>query len=493
MLTREKANQFIEKHKNNVVQTYRHEYHFMSPVGWINDPNGFIYFKGEYHLFYQYNPYDSVWGPMYWGHAKSKDLITWEHLPVALAPDQPYDKDGCFSGTAIEKDGKLYLMYTGHILGEKEEDTRQVQCVAVSSDGINFEKVEQNPVLTEADLPSNALPQDFRDPKVLEKNGKYYKIIVSKTKKETGQILLYSSSDLITWDFVSILLEGTTEEGIMWECPDIFELDGKDVIVMSPIDFPKEDNHYYNTHTSLIIVGKMDWEKGLFQKEWLKEIDHSMDFYAPQTTIDDKGRRIVIAWMQMWGRNMPTDTEKHGWAGSMVLPRELSLVNNQLYQKPITEIENYLTNERVIENQVLQDEEKEFENIKGNVAVLEVEIDIEEDSRFEIKLHANDKEKTLLSYESKTGLLELNRKDSGYEISGDEKEHLYKRGVYCDTSTGKLTLKIFLDRSSVEVFINGGIDSMTATVYPKEEAKQIKFASKGKVNIERLTQWDVKL
>lgn len=491
MFTIEKANTYIEENKNNVTETYRHNYHFMSPIGWINDPNGFIYFKGEYHLFYQYNPYDSAWGPMHWGHAKSKDLVTWEHLPVALAPDQPYDKDGCFSGTAIEKDGKLYLMYTGFILGETEEDTRQVQCVAVSTDGINFEKIEQNPVLTEKDLPSNALPQDFRDPKVFKRNGMYYKIIVSKTNKETGQILLYSSSDLIKWDFVSILLEGTKQEGIMWECPDIFTIDGKDVVVISPMAYKKEDNHFHNLNSSIAFIGHMDWERGTFHKDSVQEIDHSLDFYAPQTLEDDRGRRIMIAWMQMWERNMPTHTENHGWCGAMTLPRELSIVNNKLIQKPVDDIKEYFHNERTLENEILQDESKKFAHISGNTCVLDLEIDVKDCQTFELALHSNETEATLLSFECENSLLELNRKNSGYEIIGKEDEHLYKRSVYCDTPNDKLKLTIFLDRSSVEVFVNDGVDTMTANVYPKKEAKDIKFTAKGQVNILSLKKWDI--
>ncbi|EAC9468344.1 glycoside hydrolase family 32 protein, partial [Listeria monocytogenes] len=109
----DKANRFIEMMRGKVNPQYRQNYHFSAPIGWINDPNGFIYYKGHYHLFYQYYPYDSRWGPMHWGHARSSDLVHWEDLPVALAPDQPYDSGGCFSGSAIERDGKLYLFYTG--------------------------------------------------------------------------------------------------------------------------------------------------------------------------------------------------------------------------------------------------------------------------------------------------------------------------------------------------------------------------------------------
>ena len=132
--TVERANQFIQKNKDEVNRKFKPKHHFSAEIGWINDPNGFVYFQGEYHLFYQFYPYDSVWGPMHWGHAKTKDFVNWEHLPVALAPDMPYDKDGCFSGSAIVKDDVLWLMYTGNV--EQEDGTiRQIQNMAYSKDG----------------------------------------------------------------------------------------------------------------------------------------------------------------------------------------------------------------------------------------------------------------------------------------------------------------------------------------------------------------------
>ena len=161
-----KANQYIDENREKVNQLYRGAFHLLPPIGWMNDPNGFVYFRGEYHLFYQFYPYDSVWGPMHWGHAKSKDLLHWEELPVALAPSESYDKDGCFSGSAIVKDDKLYLLYTGHV--DDEEKREETQCLAVSTDGITFEKLPTNPVIHAQHIEGIADIADFRDPKVFE-------------------------------------------------------------------------------------------------------------------------------------------------------------------------------------------------------------------------------------------------------------------------------------------------------------------------------------
>lgn len=152
---------YVSENKNKVNKKYYPEIHLAAPVGWINDPNGFVYYKEQYHLFYQYHPYDTKWGPMHWGHAVSEDLVHWEYVGVALVPDKAYDKDGCFSGSALVKDGKLYLMYTGHIIDEETKQIRQVQNIAISEDGIHFEKYRNNPVIDERNLPEVFSISDF--------------------------------------------------------------------------------------------------------------------------------------------------------------------------------------------------------------------------------------------------------------------------------------------------------------------------------------------
>lgn len=493
MYTIERANTFIQENRDKINKVYRHTYHVMAPIGWINDPNGFIFYKGEYHIFYQYYPYKAVWGPMHWGHAKSKDLIHWEDVPVALAPDQPYDKDGCFSGTAIEKDGKLYLMYTGHIVDELSKKVKQVQCIAVSDDGgICFKKVKQNPVISEKDLPEMAMIEDFRDPKVLKRGSSYYSLIASRAKDGGGQILLYKSKDLLEWEFVSIMLKGSIKEGSMWECPDIFELDGVDVLIISIEGLPKEGNNYPNTHSCLVFTGKMDWESGIFHRETVEELDYGMDFYAPQTTFDDSNRRIMISWMQMWGRNIPTETEGHQWAGAMSLPRELVLRNNRIYQKPVSEIYDKLINHQRMKDILLVDEKRQLSDLSLEIGTLKVEVDTKKGKLFELEVRANELEKTVLRYDCLKETLELDRTQSGFPLIGKEIEQVYKRTISLPLHQDKLTLEIFLDRASVEVFINDGEYTMTSTIYPTRKASQINIGVEGEMLIKQIEKWDMK-
>ena len=164
-----KAEQYQSKMAKIAKKSYwKPQYHISAPANWINDPNGFCYFNGEYHVFYQYHPYSSQWGPMHWGHVASKDLVNWKTKPIALAPTDEYDRDGCFSGSAIEKDNTLYLFYTGHVVLDKENDKDdaqlQTQCVAISEDGINFKKLENNPIINIDSFPEdlNILKEHFR-------------------------------------------------------------------------------------------------------------------------------------------------------------------------------------------------------------------------------------------------------------------------------------------------------------------------------------------
>lgn len=224
------ANIYLNQYRDKISQSqYRQNYHFCTPVGWLNDPNGFIQYRGEYHLFYQFHPYKPYWGAMYWGHAKSKDLIHWEHLPVALAPSESYDdheKGGCFSGTAIEKDGRLYIFYTGTILqGEK---VIQTQCLAISEDGVKFTKYAGNPII-EADYPG-VTPENFRDPKVWKHNGRYH-MIVGTSISGRGNALYYTSDNLVDWELSGPFVDYQGNYGTMWECPDFFRIGEKAVLL----------------------------------------------------------------------------------------------------------------------------------------------------------------------------------------------------------------------------------------------------------------------
>jgi len=479
-MTVERANDYIQENREKVNPRYRPAFHVAPPVGWMNDPNGFVYYQGEYHLFYQFYPYNSQWGPMHWGHAKSKDLIHWEELPVALAPDEWYDKDGCFSGSAIEKDGRLYLMYTGHVV--EDDVVTQTQCIAVSDDGITFEKLASNPVIGAELLGDEGSIHDCRDPKVIQHDGRYYSVLATKTPDNRGKILLFASDDLIQWSFFSVLLEGTATQGVMWECPDLFHLDGKDVLIMSPIQIQRDAHEYHNTSSTMAWIGEMDWESGTFLVENSHEMDYGMDYYAPQTLLDDQGRRILIAWMQMWERTYPTHELGHNWTGEMCLPRELSINHNRLVQLPVSEIYDYLTDQQVVENIEVIKEPVSFPDVVTENVYLKIVADLSQAQKLTMAFAKKEHQSLFMTYDKETALFSFSRENFGYAITGIEKEQVHTREFPVALIQDQLIIEIFRDTNAIEIFVNGQ-ETCTSTFYEMEASSELVFESQGKALI----------
>ncbi|MBO4111790.1 glycoside hydrolase family 32 protein [Streptococcus suis] len=442
MKTVEKANAYIQAEKVTLDPTFRPERHFVPEIGWINDPNGFVYFKGEYHLFYQFNPYESVWGPMHWGHAKSKDLVNWEHLPVALAPDKDYDKDGCFSGSAIVKEDTLWLMYTGNIVKE-DGSVRQVQNMAYSIDGIHFEKLAQNPVATEELLPEEVIANDFRDPKIFEKDGRYYSVVATKHKDGVGCIVLLGSDDLLDWQFESIFLKGQAHQGHVWECPDYFEVDGQEYLIVSPMRYQKEDNDFVNINSNIFVTGHVDWDKKVFVADSFKEIDHGHDFYAAQTTQGPEGERVMIAWMHTWGRPLVTNDLGHKWYGQMTLPRLLKQGENGLRQVLPASILNSFDDMEI--GQVIQGPSK---------------LSLKLDDSLDLKL-GTDQDYLQFGYDRAKQEVYIDRSSLKIQQAGEEEWSTVRRAVTVQATE----LEVLVDTNCLEIFINDGQETLTSTFY----------------------------
>lgn len=484
----QKADNYIKENRQKVDPTFRPGFHVVTPVGWLNDPNGFVFFQGEYHLFYQFHPYSSQWGPMHWGHVKSKDLIHWEELPVALAPSEEYDKDGCFSGSALVVDGKLALMYTGCV--RKDGSDHQIQCMAYSTDGIHFEKSVQNPVLVEKDIEGVGTAVDFRDPKMLYHNGVHYSVIVAKTDDSRGQVLLFESRDATqTWQFKSVLLEGRPDQGIMWECPDLFYLDGKWVLILSPIEMKRQGHAYHNLNSTLAFIGDMDWEKGRFKVENEHEIDGGHDYYAPQTCIDDKGERYIIAWMQMWQRNIPTDDLNHNWAGMITLARKVRVENQQLLQSNPSGLYAAFEETESFQGRISSQEPLILENVVKNQQLLQLSLETDTSWILSYPMAQDQKTAITLSYDATESLLTLSRKGYGYTIAGKETPQVESRSLIV-SKENPLQLEVVRDTSSLEVLVNQAY-TMSMTFYSREEPAHLRLDSQGDLLIHefRVSDW----
>ena len=475
------ARRYEEIAEKLVPANERPIFHLSTRAGWMNDPNGFSRYRGEYHLFYQYYPYEPHWNTMHWGHAVTKDFIRWSYLPAALAPDTPPDQDGCFSGNAVTMpDGKQLLMYTGVVKAPSPEDpgrTTQTQCIAIG-DGIDYVKYEGNPVLTEHDIPQGASRYDFRDPKLWrEDDGTYRCIISSRAADKNGQVLLYDSPDGLHWKFRSVLVANDGRFGTMWECPDFFELDGKWVLLTSPMDMLPKGFEYHNGNGSLCLIGSYDRSAGRFTEEKDQAIDYGIDFYAAQTLLSEDGRRIMIAWMQNWD-TCDLHMQKLSWCGQMTLPRELSIRNGRLYQWPVRELEAARTDEVSFEN-ILVEGRKKLDGIEGRQVDLELEIRPADGAgyrRFSVRFAENEIYHTKVSYRPMEDTLKIDRK-----FSGSRRAVIHQRRAKVRPVDGVLYLRLVIDRYSVEVFVNHGEKVMTATYYTDTDAEDISFHADGRV------------
>lgn len=300
------------------------QYHYRPKKGWINDPNGLVYFKGYYHVFYQHAPdYELPWKqPMHWGHARTKDFIEWEQLPIALYPDREYDSNGCWSGTAIVKDDRLYLFYAS-VYGEEK---KQTVSIAYSNDGISFEKYQGNPVIN--GFPADGGP-DFRDPAVCCIDGRYYCVMATgNPESRTGRLLLYKSENLFDWEYKGIMCEWQNCK--YTECPSFMQVkDGLFLLTASV-------NPYDKTHYFSVMYGK--FSDGRFEICHTSEVDKGPDQYAGQVFKDHLGRCILISWMPGWKYRGYTKTD----IGCMSIPRELKLENREITAFPIKEVRHLL-------------------------------------------------------------------------------------------------------------------------------------------------------
>ena len=484
--TLREARKYEEASEKMISTEERPAFHLSTRTGWMNDPNGFSWYNGKYHLFYQYNPYDSYWGPMHWGHAVSEDLLHWEYLPAALAPDEAYDRDGCFSGNAVTlPDGRQLLMYTGVVRERLESggySEVQTQCLA-TGDGIDYDKYENNPVLNEKDIPKGCSRYDFRDPKIWQEGDGTYRCIAGNRDAEgSGQILLFSSPDGFQWKYEKVLAANNGRFGMMWECPDFFPLDGKWVLMVSPQDMLPSGFEYHNGNGTLCLVGDYDKEAEEFTEEAGQAVDYGIDFYAPQTVLTPDGRRVMIGWMQNWDTCNHRRRHNEAWFGQMSIPRELSIKNGRMYQKPVRELEEMRRNKVAYENVIVSGTVK-LEGIQGRRVDMELSIRPEEGcdlyQKFSVRFAQNDVYHTSLSFRPGESVLKVDRK-----FSGSRRAIIHQRRSRVNTEGGMLKLRVILDRFSVEVFVNDGEQVLSAVLYTDQAADGISFIADGTVRLD---------
>ncbi|WP_075183110.1 sucrose-6-phosphate hydrolase [Pantoea sp. 1.19] len=414
-------------------------WHLAPPTGLLNDPNGFIQFQGRWHLFYQWNALDCSHRHKCWGHWSSADLLHWQHEPLALMPDRPYDRDGCYSGSAVDDRGTLTLCYTGNVKFADGSRTAW-QCLAVQNAAGGFDKL--GPVL--------ALPAGYtghvRDPKVWQHAGRWYMVLGAQDSARRGKVLLYVSADLRQWQSLGELagsqLGGLGEAGYMWECPDLFSLGEQSVLICCPQGLAPEARRFLNAHPGAWLSGEMDYASGTFRHGPLHEIDAGFEFYAPQTALSDDGRRLLIGWMGVPdGEERLQPTVAQGWIHQMTCPRELSLRDGQLMQQPAREL------------QALRYDAQHWQGVADEAPRLAAD-------GLELLIAAHggalslDFSDTLRLSWQPTGLTLARR-----SLASGEWQTRYWSGEVTH-------LQLLCDRSSVEIFINHGAGVMSSRYFP---------------------------
>ena len=470
--------------KKEIVEKdfWRQKYHIQGIVGLINDPNGFSQFKGKYHMFYQWNPLGTNHKNKTWAHSVSSDLLHWERMKTALRPDTWYSKDGVYSGSAIVDDEKLYLFYTGNVK-DPEGNRESYQCLAVSSDGENFERWEPS-IVNQPD----GYTRHIRDPKIWKKDGKFYAVIGIQSENLEGKAVLYSSENIKDWKFEGEIAganHGKIKDfGFMWECPDYFQLKDektgeiRDLLVFSPQGLEPEGDLYNNKYQTGYLFGKLDYEKTEFEiLSDFVEIDRGHDFYAPQSMEDDKGRRIIVGWMGI-PEEEDFPTVKNEWIHCLTLPRELKVIDGKLYQLPIKEMES-------IRGEKIEFSGKVTGEVKvGTGVTYELKAKFTDfNSDFGLKLRTGKNSETVLKFDYNDKKFVLDRTKG--EQSDKRLRKVYLGGI------SELELTVFVDNSSVEVFINSGQEVFSSRIFPEKDADGISVFADKDVNV-KIEKWEWK-
>ena len=450
--------------------SYRLHYHIQAVSGLLNDPNGFLFFFGRWHMFYQWCPWGAVHGLKYWYHVVSDDLVNWEDAGVGIMPDEgdAPDNKGAYSGSGLPFDDKLLLYYTGNHR-DKDYIRHPFTLLATMDEDGKITKAEK-PLF--AEHPSYTEHQ--RDPKIvyIPEREKYMIILGAQTPEKKGRIIIYESDNPLNgFSFDGELkVPGYEDLGIMWECPSIEHIDGKDVLIFCPQHLSLPGRGGSQNH-NVYLIGTMDWEKLVFTPESeLGFLDHGFDFYAAACAAGTD-RHILSAWVGLPDVTYPTDEEE--WSGCLSLPRELSVQNGRLLQKPVPELEKLRKEELKLDGPWVN-----LRTISGPAEII-IKNAKTESGEFAVRLFAasDGTGGFEISYDEKEATLEIDR---SHMITVFNESEGFTRKI--KLSEGLKEVRIYIDSSLVEIFVNDGEAVFTSRVFPVEHEK-IFLIDKGEAEV----------
>lgn len=399
-------------------------YHIVAPANWINDPNGPIFHDGYWHMFYQHNPYGDGWGHMHWGHVRSRDLAHWEHLPIALWPSKETGEEHVFSGcSVIRADGRPAIFYTSIKEGKSAGDFAEQWLALGDKDLLKWEKAGANPALAES-IHGDTKVWDWRDPFLFKHQGADYMVLggnLNKGKGGEAVVTLYKAKDasLQQWEYLGILFKHPDPKVTNIECPNFFELDGKWVLIISP----HRRVEYF--------IGSFDGRKFTAEGEGL--VDHSDQYYAPNGTTDEKGRRVLWGWIRGF-------KDGQGWNGALTVPRRLQVSNGRLHQTPVEELSKLRGKElHSVRGKLAKSETLNLDNPNSG-AQLEINSEMHSGNTTGVRIFKTATDPGLeISYAN--GVLKVGDRSASLVLGPND----------------PVRLQIYVDRSVVEVYANGTV------------------------------------
>lgn len=425
-----------------VNDPYYPQFHIAPRHGLLNDPNGLCQINGEHHIFYQWTPVGATHGLKYWYHVSTSDFINYTDHGVGLNPNGHYDSHGCYSGSALVENDKAYLFFTGNSRDTQWKRT-STQCLAVmNQEGV----IEKQGII----INNEHYTEHFRDPKVWKDGEHYYMVVGVQTHELKGQVALYQSETLDNWHHRGLIKTAYPDFGYMWECPDLFTLDGHTVLLFSPQGVKDDSKYRFSNiyHVGYLLGDGLNIKSlELENHQPIVELDSGFDFYAPQTYEDEQGRRVLIGWIGLPDINYPTD--KNHWAHMLSLPRQLSVQDGALVQKPLPE---------------LQACRSASMNVQGRTVL--------QQAAFELELSTDANQLELILANDTGDQVRLTMDNAEFELDRSEMTDRFaiKYGTsrFVQRKDRHQHIHLFFDHSVIEIFLNNGKNTITGRVFIRD-------------------------
>ena len=463
--------------KGNDSNIWRNKSHIEMPFGLVNDPNGLSYYNGEYHIFYQWNPFGCEHKTKHWGLVKTTDFVKYTKPEIILKPENWFDKNGCYSGGAYVKDDTLKLFYTGNVKDENN-NRESYQCIVDYHKDGSFEK--KGPVIPKQ---PEGYTAHFRDPMIFVEDGTYYMVLGIQRENLTGTALIYKSEDIEKWELLGELKTDKKDFGFMWECPNLVKVsDDKYAFIFSPQGLEAEEFKNQNIYQSGYMIGNLDLNNvELKNHTEFKELDMGFDFYAPQV-FNHNGQNIMLGWVGMPDKDAEYPSAQNGgWMFPLTLPRVIEYKNNAIYQRPLKEVENLRKAKIVdVKNEVKDKYQLELDN--RNVEI-KLNLNLEENNFVDLRFKFND-EYISLTYDKASEVCTIDR--NNMELGG--------RGIrkFKLKAENSLDLHMFIDNSVMDIYYEDGLETTTFMYFPKSDEFKIEILNDNNVNINELCVWNLR-